>query len=65
MQSGYANLLWGFLYFCYQSCESADWEKSLAFQITEQIRNYLIEDLAERDCPRGEIDWAEFEAYTR
>ena len=51
--------------FEYQSCESADWEKSLAFQICEQIRGYLIEDLAERDCPRGEIDWAEFEACTR
>ena len=37
----------------YQSCESAGWEQSLAFMICEQIRQYLLEDLADRDCPDG------------
>ena len=37
----------------YQSCESADWEQSLAFMLCSQIRQYLLEDLADRDCPDG------------
>lgn len=34
----------------YQSCEHDTWERSTAFQILEQIKDYLLSDLERRDC---------------
>jgi hypothetical protein len=36
--------------YAYQSCECDDWKCSIAFQIIEQIRDFLLEDLKRRDC---------------
>jgi hypothetical protein len=46
--------------FSYQACEHESWEHSPAFQLCEQIKAYLLNDLESRDCPDGGM-WACYE----
>lgn len=44
----------------YQSCEHDGWEKSVAYQICQQIRQFLLQDLEARDCG-DRTCWASYE----
>ena len=46
--------------YVYQSCECDDWDCSIAFQLIQQIRAFLLEDLKRRDC-EDECSGASFE----
>jgi hypothetical protein len=43
----------------YQACEHDGWRHSVAFQICDQIRSYLLKDLEARDCGDAP-NWASF-----
>ena len=60
----YAPLGHGFLVgmvrgYCYQACEHESWEQSVAFQLCQQIKDFLLADLERRDC-KGDGCWASF-----
>ena len=57
---GHGNLVDMARGYSYQSCEHEGWEKSVAFQIIQQIRAFLLDDLAKRDTD-GKSHWASFE----
>jgi hypothetical protein len=50
MQYGQGNLVGIARSYAYQSCECDDWGCSIAFQLIQQIRDFLLEDLKRRDC---------------
>lgn len=47
----------------YQSCEHDGWDKSVAYQICQQIRQLLLQDLESRDCG-DRTNWASYEEPT-
>ena len=47
--------------YCYQACESDGWQSSVAYQLCQQIRNYLLEDLSKRDAGEDRA-WASWSA---
>ena len=57
---GHGNLVDMARGYSYQSCEHEGWKKSVAFEIIQQIRAFLLGDLAKRDTD-GKLHWASFE----
>lgn len=56
---GHGNLVGMARGYSYQSCEHEGWEQSTALRIIEQIENYLLKALEERDCGT-EGQWASY-----
>jgi len=56
---GEGNLVGMLRGYRYQSCEHDTWIQSTAYQILEQIKEYLLQDLERRDCGT-DYEWADY-----
>lgn len=59
VRTGQGNLVGMLRGYRYQSCEHDTWEQSTAYQILEQIKEYLLNDLERRDCGTN-YEWADY-----
>lgn len=57
---GHGNLVGMASGYGYQACEHDGWKCSIAYQLIDQIKSNLLQDLARRDCG-SENHWADFE----
>ena len=49
--------------FNYQSCEHASWEKSIGWQLLQQIRHQLLIHLENRDTENAQLCWADWQEF--